>query len=94
MSTKKMSKAARAYLLTGERPRPAVVDCWAVQDKPNRPQGAVEVRFFRMAVDRRVWIAQNPSRRRAVGARHPAVKAFREEAIRMGRPDPAAWWQR
>lgn len=93
MSTKKLSKAAREYLLTGQKPRRVVVDCWAIQDKPNHPQGVEEVRFFRMAVDRDVWIAQNPDRRRAVGARHPAVKAFREEARRMGKPDPAAWWQ-
>lgn len=74
MSTKKMSKAAREYLLTGQKPRRVVVDCWGVQTKAN---GTEEVRFFRMAVDRRLWVAENPKTRRAVGKRHPAVKAFR-----------------
>lgn len=74
MSTKKLSKAAREYLLTRRRPRPVVVDCWGIQTTAS---GTEEVRFFRMAVDRRVWVAQNPKTRRAVGKRHPAVKAFR-----------------
>lgn len=91
MSTKKLSKAAREYLLTGQKPRRVVVDCWAIQDKSNHPQGAVEVRFFRMAVDRRVWVAENPSRRRAVGKRHPSVKSLRDKARRMGLADPDGW---
>lgn len=74
MSTKKLSKAAREYLLTGRKPRPAVVDCWGIQTKAS---GAEEVRFFRMAESRRRWVAQNPKTRRAVGKRHPDVKAFR-----------------
>lgn len=89
MSTKKLSKAAREYLLTGQKPRRVVVDCWAIQDKPNHPQGVEEVRFFRMAVDRDAWVAQNPKTRRAVGKRHPAVKSLRDKARRMGLADPA-----
>lgn len=90
MSTKKLTKAAREYLLTGQKPRRVVVDCWGIQDKPNHPQGVERVCFFRMASDRDAWVAQNPKTRRAVGKRHPAVKALRDKARHMRLADAAA----
>jgi len=49
---------------------------WAVQRFDNKPGVVVEPFTSEAARDR--WVKQDPSRRRAVGKRHPAVKSLRQ----------------
>lgn len=95
---KRINAARRRYLLTGEVERPALgsslgyggLRCfvggrWAIQLPGFFGPAHVQVYFFQDAGHRARWIALNPGRRQAVGKRHPAVKAFRND---MQRPKP------
>lgn len=92
-----INKAKRRFLLTGHLEKPAygayfgprssrafMGGRWALQHHA-RGQTPAQVYFFHDETHRARWIALNPGRRQAVGKRHPAVKAFRND---MQRPKP------
>jgi hypothetical protein len=53
--------------------------CWFALQWPSvpHPNAIPEVHAFRTEKERDAWVAQNPTRRGAVGKRNPQVKAFR-----------------
>lgn len=48
---------------------------WGVE----RDDAGMKVAWFRSEEGRDRWVAQRPHHRRAVGKRHPAVKALRQQ---------------
>lgn len=54
---------------------------WAVQEAAvTHPCAVPTVYHFATERERADWLAQNPTRRRPVGKRHPLVKAYRQRA--------------
>lgn len=70
-----MNWKRRRYLMTGKNDN-HWGDAYAVQQRTEAKEWESIHQFFTPS-ERAIWIAESPLTRKAVGKRHPAVKAFR-----------------
>lgn len=85
---KRLSKAARQWLLTFKRDPEAYgwqdghgnrfSGRWAIQWLPHHPNSVRRVFHFGTAERRDAWVAQNPKARAPIGKRNANVKAYRK----------------